>query len=283
MNLHIMIGIPGAGKDTFLRNKSGYILSSDAIREELGDINDQSQNQKVFQILHNRLKQALNQNVEEIWINATNVTIKDRRQYIELGKKYKYNIIAELLAVDIDTAIRRDKHRTKCVGKEVIEKFIARFQIPFYEEGFDVINIHKDNHKPYINIIQIKQIMKQIEQTGIWHTENLLKHSLMVYEKTNSIWGFLHDYGKIYTQTKDTNGYYHFYNHNNVGAYRLLTEYRWDMTNIELLDGLFLVNYHDLIYKTNKYNKLFGIEKTTMLQQFRLIDEQSAIPMKIKE
>jgi hypothetical protein len=52
------------------------------------------------------------------------------------------------------------------------------------------------------------------------------------------------------------------------------------MTNKELLDGLFLVNYHDLMYKTNKYNKVFGIEKTTMLQQFRLIDEQSAIPMK---
>ena len=34
MNLHIMIGIPGAGKDTFLRNKSGYILPG------LGDAGD---------------------------------------------------------------------------------------------------------------------------------------------------------------------------------------------------------------------------------------------------
>ena len=46
--LYIMIGIPASGKDWYIEHhkKDGdVVLSSDAIRAEFGDVNDQSQNQ----------------------------------------------------------------------------------------------------------------------------------------------------------------------------------------------------------------------------------------------
>ena len=59
----MMCGLPGAGKSTYcnqFKDKKDYIIvSSDSIRAELGDINDQSKNNEVFKILYERIKGAL--------------------------------------------------------------------------------------------------------------------------------------------------------------------------------------------------------------------------------
>lgn len=57
------------------------IFSSDNIREEIyGDVNDQSHNQKVFQILHKRVKEAL-RNGENAIYDATNLSMKRRKAF----------------------------------------------------------------------------------------------------------------------------------------------------------------------------------------------------------
>ena len=55
-----MIGIPGSGKTekakVLAKEHNAILLSSDAIREEiLGDASDQTKNNDVFEVTHNRL------------------------------------------------------------------------------------------------------------------------------------------------------------------------------------------------------------------------------------
>lgn len=61
--LYMMIGLPASGKSTIAKELSksedAVIVSSDEIRRELGDINDQSQNTKVFEEVEKRLKQNI--------------------------------------------------------------------------------------------------------------------------------------------------------------------------------------------------------------------------------
>ena len=284
-NLYIMVGLPGSGKDFYINNNkkdADVVLSSDGIREELGDVNDQTQNELVFKLLYERLIENIKAG-KDCWLNATNVTIKNRAQGIEIGKKYGCNIIAVVMAVPVDVCIEQDKKRDRNVGVEVIKKFAYRFQIPFYEEGFNEIRIIGGAlpiDKEYIS-----ERMKATEQTSMWHKEDVLEHSQMVERlfncNNNDIkdYVFYHDIGKIFTQTHDEKGY-HFYNHENVGTYYLL----WHTINgNRSLEGLFLVNYHMILHRQpseksiRKYKKLFGEEKFAMLEAFAKADAEGVI------
>lgn len=137
-----MIGIPGSGKDYYIEHHKGLddvIISSDDIRAELGDVNDQSRNAEVFTIFYDRLEQALKGGVPNVCINATNVTKKNRERAIALGKQYGCYIQAVVLRTAISVCIKNDMKRDRTVGKDVIYKFGSRFEEPSLEEGFDSI------------------------------------------------------------------------------------------------------------------------------------------------
>ena len=63
--LYIMTGLSGSGKSTIAQklaeeNPNTVIVSSDAIREELtGKVEDQTENEEVFKIFHNRIRKNL--------------------------------------------------------------------------------------------------------------------------------------------------------------------------------------------------------------------------------
>ena len=61
--LYMMIGLPASGKSTIAKeiakSEDAVIVSSDEIRQEFGDVNDQSQNAKVFEEVEKRLKQNI--------------------------------------------------------------------------------------------------------------------------------------------------------------------------------------------------------------------------------
>lgn len=62
---YMMIGLPASGKSSIAKkiakSEDAVIVSSDDIRKELGNINDQSQNEKVFEIAEKRLKNNINE------------------------------------------------------------------------------------------------------------------------------------------------------------------------------------------------------------------------------
>ena len=63
IRFYMMIGLPASGKSTIAKeiaeSEDAVIVSSDEIRKEFGDVNDQSQNARVFEEVEKRLKQNI--------------------------------------------------------------------------------------------------------------------------------------------------------------------------------------------------------------------------------
>ena len=285
--LYIMVGIPGAGKDYYIEHNkkdTDIVLSSDGIRAELGDVNDQSQNELVFSMLYERLEENLKAG-NDVWFNATNINIKNRSRAVNMGKQYKYNLVAVVIAVPVEKAIEQDSKRDRTVGEAVIWKFVHRFEMPFREEGFNEVRIIGDNAP--LNEAEIQAKMKATEQTSKWHKENVYEHCVAVDRLFNynnkQKYVFYHDIGKIYTQTWDEEKKcYHFYDHANVGAYYLITH---PIDGVIDLEGIFLVNYHMLLKKDkdrtqknfDKWRRFLGQEKFDLLMSFADADSAGAI------
>lgn len=142
--LTIMIGISGSGKSTVakkLAEQSGAkIVSTDGIRGEFGDETRQDINGLVFKIARTRVEFDLSKG-QDVIVDATNVDVKSRAEFIEIGKSCK----AEIRAVFVDTPMTRAKaqnnRRARNVPDHVIEKQSRRLVAPKVSEGFDVISV----------------------------------------------------------------------------------------------------------------------------------------------
>lgn len=131
--LHIMVGPTGAGKSTYLMNKYwndilalNYVLvSSDSIRQELcGDFRDQSKNDLVFDLLHERVALRMKYGLFTV-VDATNLYRKDRLAVANLcprDAKVTYIVIDRPLEEKLKTA----GWRAEVPG--LIEKHDQRFK-----------------------------------------------------------------------------------------------------------------------------------------------------------
>ena len=74
--LIVTVGIPGSGKTSWVKNyieenkdKNIEVISSDEIRKELlNDIEDQSKNKEVFEIMRKRTKKSLSNGYVTIYL-----------------------------------------------------------------------------------------------------------------------------------------------------------------------------------------------------------------------
>lgn len=295
---YVLVGLSGSSKSTMAEALAKFhnavLVSSDAIRGELSFVEDQSRNEEVFKIFHKRIRDGLN-NGSSIIADATNLTIKSRKQIIDIAKRIpNVEIVCVLMATPYWTCVERDKKRSRSVGEKVIEKQLRKFQIPFYEEGFDDIVVVK-TMPPIFNtdgiLKDMEKAMDGFDQKNPHHEYDLLGHCALSFYEFENVYNankysyydgaFYHDLGKLDTQTIDENGIAHYYNHENVGAYRYFIDRVYDNSKFKgkaLLDSTFLVNYHMMPFtwkepKTiEKYKKLFGEEKTEMLIFFNECD-----------
>ena len=301
--LYIMVGLSASGKSTkarelAIKNKA-IIVSSDAIRGEFGEVIDQSNNVEVFKIFHQRIKDNLLKGINVI-ADATNISIKSRRAIFETVKNVNCEIVGYVLNKRVEDCITDNIYREHPVPHHVIQKQMMNFQIPFYEEGFDKIVIDACEYgyvdDKFIGTLQDK--MDGYDQNNPHHNEDLLSHCNTVFEgllkyfaesgnKINRILllsAQVHDYAKILTQKTDVNGISHYYQHENVGAYYLLSHYQdlvatCYLSNDDILEMLFYVNYHMLPMNWNsdkskdKWKKIFGEDKFNTLILFNKCDK----------
>ena len=281
VKLIIMVGLSGSGKSTIAKElakkENAIIVSSDEIREELSFYEDQSRNEEVFKIFNKRIKDGLH-NGKNIIADATNITIRSRKQIIEIGKRENAYIISYIVAKRFYDCYFDNLKREHPVPELVLRKQIMRFQIPFYEEGFNEIIIDKLNYE-YFPIYEIVNAMDDFDQKTKWHTDKLDVHSEKVFMRFSckysrySLAAIYHDCGKPYCRTFDEDGQAHYYGHENIGAYILMTYFQ-----TVTLEDIFLVNYHMMPFvwiedKTKeKYKKLFGKDKYEMLLYFNECD-----------
>jgi predicted kinase len=141
--LAVIVGISGSGKSTFangLKTSIGAdLVETDAIREELtGDPSDQTQNYKVFQIAKTRIDNLLSQGKNAI-IDATSLTHKDRKDWIDIGRKNNAEIHAYFIDTPVDVAKYRNFKRDRKVPEEVIDRQASKLHPPTKAEGFDLV------------------------------------------------------------------------------------------------------------------------------------------------
>lgn len=279
----VLVGLSGSGKSTIAaqianENPSTVIVSSDAIREELtGNYEDQEHNEEVFKIFHDRIRKNL-ENKKNVIADATNLTMKSRRAIMQKINGIDVYKVCYIIPKAFEKCKIDNQNREHSVPNEVLDKQIRRFQIPFYEEGFDEICISPTKEK-FFNILR----MIDFDQKNPHHTMTLYDHckyteKLMVskgYETPWTLAASVHDIGKLFVQTFDENGIAHYYDHPSYGSYEYLTQ---NLNDVNILDKCFLINYHMMPFNwttdkaRKRWKERFGEYKYKMLLDFNECD-----------
>ena len=152
--MYVMVGVPGSGKSTFIKNhiegiKTSYaVISRDEIRFNLvpEDKPYFSEESAVFTRFVLGIKKSLRENDITI-VDATHINEGSRgKLFRALGSFLKdVQVSAVVLKVPIELAIERNNLREgrALVPKTAIKNMYSQFSMPSFKEGFDRIIIYE--------------------------------------------------------------------------------------------------------------------------------------------
>lgn len=309
--LMVMCGLQCSGKSTkakeLAQQNNAQIISSDEIREELAKEQNKENifevdNNLVFDTVYKRINQNLSDEINVIF-DATNTTIKMRRQIFE-RVKVECEKICYIMNTPYEECLERLKERNKTshyIPEEVLKRYYESFEIPFMAEGWDNILIDKQIEwkESEKNLKELLDRANGFNQQNKWHNQTLLKHMITTYNylinkigndpkfRTMIKASYIHDVGKLFTQTMDKEGQAHYYNHENVGTYELLCRIGvYDVLNWKyyynkdgMLEMLFYVNYHMKLHQVTtekaikKWKNIFGEKMYYNLKLFEEADK----------
>ncbi|SFE05991.1 HDIG domain-containing protein [Chitinophaga sp. CF118] len=137
----IMSGLPGAGKDTYVRRKYAdwRIISLDDIRVAMKiSASDKSGNGRVIQAAKEQARGYLRNKQPFVW-NATNITRQMREQLIALCLQYKAHVTVVYVEVPGRELFRQNVAREAIVPAAVMHRLINKLEIPDLTEAHEVI------------------------------------------------------------------------------------------------------------------------------------------------
>ncbi len=138
----LTIGLPGSGKTTWYKRRGVQPLSSDMLRTILfDDITEQRYQGLVFSTLRSLLRARLIAKMPWNYVDATNLSPHERRQWIKMAKSFGYEVQAVFFDVPLSVCLERNSKRDRQVTDEVMHKLAERLRPPAFKEGFDKITV----------------------------------------------------------------------------------------------------------------------------------------------
>jgi predicted kinase len=138
----LAIGLPGSGKTTWFRRRGVTPLSSDLLRNILfDDVEEQRYQGLVFSTLRSLLRARLIARMPWNYVDATNLSIHERRQWIKMAKSFGYEVQAVFFDVPLEVCLDRNRQRDRSVSEDAMRKMAERLKPPAFEEGFAKITV----------------------------------------------------------------------------------------------------------------------------------------------
>jgi len=138
----LAIGLPGSGKTTWFRRRGVTPLSSDLLRNILfDDVEEQRYQGLVFSTLRSLLRARLIARMPWNYVDATNLSIHERRQWIKMSKSFGFEVQAVFFDVPLEVCLQRNSQRDRSVSEDIMRKMAEKLRPPVFEEGFEKITV----------------------------------------------------------------------------------------------------------------------------------------------
>src|SRR4051795_781548 len=136
----LRIGLPGSGKTTWFKRRGVTPLSSDMLRSLLfDDITEQRYQNLVFSTLRSLLRARLIAKMPWNYVDATNLSPRERKQWIGMARSFGYEVQAVFFAVPLEVCLERNRKRERVVSEEIMRNMAQRLKPPTFDEGFSKI------------------------------------------------------------------------------------------------------------------------------------------------
>jgi predicted kinase len=160
----LAIGLPGSGKSSWFKRHDIIPLSSDLVRGLLfDDATEQRFQDLVFSSLRSLLRARLIAGRPMNFIDATNLSPKERHSWIKMAHDFGYEAHAVFFDVPTEVCMERNRKRLRNVPDEVMLRMAQKLRPPKFDEGFAKVIVVRLKSKKGAEVVPAVESAEEAE------------------------------------------------------------------------------------------------------------------------